>query len=81
MPDTWTATDGLGRTLPTYAETGGVRYASLAEALRTAGRGGTVTLLTNATAPASLVAGRTIVNNGYLLVTYNDFHATVIMLH
>jgi hypothetical protein len=63
------------------AETGGVRYASLAEALRAAGRGGTVTLLTNATGPASLAASRTIVTNGHILVTYNDFHGTVIMLY
>ena len=50
----------------------GVRYDSIADALRAAGRGGTVTLLTNVVAPASLTAGRTIVNNGYLFVTYND---------
>jgi hypothetical protein len=50
----------------------GVRYASIADALRAAGRGGTVTLLTNVVAPASLAAGRTIVNNGYQFVTYND---------
>ena len=62
------------------AEVGGIRYASLAEALRAAGRGGTVTLLTNATAPASLAAGRTIVNNGHVLVLLNDLRGTRIFL-
>ena len=60
------------------AETGGVRYASLAAALRAAGRGGTVTLLTTATAPASLAADRAIVENGHRLVKYNDFFGTLI---
>ena len=31
-----------------------------------------MTLLTNVIAPVSLTAGRTIVNNGHLFVTYND---------
>ena len=53
---------------------------SLADALRAAGRGGTVTLLTNATAPASLVRGRTIVPNGYILVTYNDWKGTLFFM-
>lgn len=62
------------------AETGGVRYASLAEALRAAGRGGTVTLLTSATAPASLVAGRTIIGNGHIFVTYDDWRGTLFFM-
>ena len=62
------------------AEAGGVRYASLADALRAAGRGGTVTLLTSATAPASLTAGRTIVNNGHIFVIYNDWHGTLFFM-
>ena len=47
------------------AEAGGVRYGTLAEALAAVGPGGTVTLLSNATAPASLLNGRTIINNGW----------------
>lgn len=62
------------------AEANGVCYNSLADALRAAGRGGTVTLLTNATAPASLVRGRTIVPNGYILVTYNDWKGTLFFM-
>ena len=62
------------------AEVNGVRYTSLADALRAAGRGGTVTLLTNATAPASLVRGRTIVANGHILVTYNDWNGTLFFM-
>jgi hypothetical protein len=63
------------------AEVDGVRYTSLADALRAAGRGGTVTLLTNATAPASLVQSRTIVTNGHVLVTYDDWIVTLIIMH
>ncbi|MBP5544775.1 MAG: hypothetical protein ILM98_11910 [Kiritimatiellae bacterium] len=59
------------------AEVNGVRYDSIADALRAAGRGGTVTLLTNVVAPATLTAGRTIVNNGHIFVTYNDWHGTL----
>jgi len=61
------------------AEFGGVRYDSLAEALRAARRagGGTVKLLTNATAPRSLAAAAAIDANGHLLVTYNDFSGTL----
>ncbi len=61
------------------AEFGGIRYDSLAEALRAARRagGGTVTLLTNATAPRSLAAGVAIDANGHVLVTYNDFSGTL----
>ena len=55
------------------AEANGVRYDSLAEALRAAGRGGTVTLLTNASAPKSLAVGVTIVENGYDLLLIDDF--------
>ena len=62
------------------AEAGGVRYASLADALRAAGPGGTVTLLTNATAPASLASGRTILPSGHLLVTFDDFRGTLFFL-
>ena len=62
------------------AEVNGVLYTSLADALRAAGSGGTVTLLTNATAPASLVQGRTIVTNGHLLVTYDDWIGTLIIM-
>ena len=62
------------------AEVNGVLYTSLADALRAAGSGGTVTLLTNATAPASLVHGRTIVTNGHILVTYNDWIGTLIIM-
>ena len=47
------------------AEAGGVRYGTLAEALAAVGPGGTVTLLANATAPASLLNGRTIIDNGW----------------
>ena len=82
------ATDGTGNVAALrgqlsnawVAEAGGVRYASLAEALRAAGRGGTVTLLTSATAPASLAAGRTIVNNGHIFVTYNDWRGTLFFM-
>ena len=59
------------------AETGGVRYASLAEALRAAGRGGSVTLLANATAPSFLVAGRTIDENGHVLIVFEDFNGVI----
>ena len=61
------------------AEFGGVRYASLAEALRAARRagGGTVTLLTSATAPRSLASGVAIDANGHVLVTFNDFSGTL----
>ena len=62
------------------AEVNGVRYDSIADALRAAGRGGTVTLLTSATAPASLTAGRTIVNDGHIFVTYNDWHGTLFFM-
>ena len=62
------------------AEVNGVRYTSLADALRAAGSGGTVTLLTNATAPASLVRDRTIVTNGYIFVTYTDWSGTLIIM-
>ncbi len=62
------------------AEADGVRYASIADALRAVGGEGTVTLLTNVVAPASLAAGVTIVQNGHLLVTYNDTLFTVIYL-
>ena len=54
------------------AETGGVRYDSLTDALRAAGPGGTVALLANATAPASLFAGRTVIDNGWDLITMPD---------
>ena len=54
------------------AETGGVRYGSLADALRVAGLGGTVALLANATAPASLLAGRTVIDNGWELMAMPD---------
>ena len=50
------------------AEAGGVRYDSLADALRAAGPGGTVTLLSNATAPVSLLRGRTVVTDGWDLI-------------
>ncbi|MBR0056902.1 MAG: hypothetical protein IJP66_06185, partial [Kiritimatiellae bacterium] len=50
------------------AEAGGVRYGSLAEALRVVGPGGTVTLLANATAPVSLLRGRTVVTDGWDLI-------------
>ena len=64
------------------AETGGAFYASLSEALRAAraAGGGTVTLLTDATAPASLVAGAAINANGHIFVTWNDRRGTVILL-
>ncbi len=62
------------------AETGGVCYATLAEALRAADRGGTETLITNTTAPLSLVAGRTIVNNGHILVTFDDTKFTLMIV-
>ena len=78
-------TDGLGAIRGTFAnawvaEAGGVGYATLAEALRAAGPGGTVTLLANATAPASLTAGRTIDRNGHVLVVFEDFGGTLILL-
>ena len=60
------------------AETGGTGYASLAEALRAAGPGGSVTLLANATAPSSLTSGRTIHKNGHVLVVFDDFQGTLI---
>ena len=63
------------------AETGGAFYASLSEALRAArANGGAVTLLTDATAPASLVAGARIDANGHLLVTWNDWRGTLLFL-
>ena len=62
------------------AEAGGVCYASLAEALRAAGSGGSVTLLANATAPASLAAGRDINENGHVLIVFEDFGGTLILL-
>ena len=63
------------------AETGGAFYASLSEALRAArAAGGAVTLLTDATAPASLVAGARIDANGHLLVTWNDWRGTLLFL-
>ena len=63
------------------AETGGAFYASLSEALRAArAAGGAVTLLTDATAPASLIAGATINANGHIFVTWNDRRGTVILL-
>ena len=37
-------------------------------ALRAAGPGGTVTLLSNATAPVSLLRGRTVVTDGWDLI-------------
>ena len=82
------ATDGAARVAALrgqlsnawVAETGGVRYASLAEALRAAGRGGTVMLLSSATAPASLAAGRTIVGNGHIFITYNDWRGTLFFM-
>ena len=82
------ATDGTGNVAALrgqlsntwVAEAGGVRYASLADALRAAGRGGTVTLLTSATAPASLAAGRTIIGNGHIFVTYNDWRGTLFFM-
>ena len=52
------------------AEVGGVGYASLLEALRAAGHGGTVTLLTDASAPKALAVGRTIVDNGHSLTLF-----------
>ncbi|MBR4612704.1 MAG: hypothetical protein IKO40_08310, partial [Kiritimatiellae bacterium] len=54
------------------AEAGVVRYGSLADALRAAGPGGTVTLLANATAPASLLAGRNVIDNGWDLAELPD---------
>ena len=36
-----------------------------------------MTLLTNVVAPATLTAGRTIVSNGHILVTYDDWHGTL----
>lgn len=54
------------------AEAGGVRYGSLADALRAAGPGGTVTLLSNATAPVSLLAGRNVIDNGWDLAELPD---------
>ena len=62
------------------AEVGGVGYASLSEALRAAGPGGTVTLLTDATAPLSLARRCTIVGNGYDLDLYDDTITTLIMM-
>ena len=50
------------------AEAGGVRYGTLAEALAAVGPGGTVTLLSNATAPVSLLRGRTVVTDGWDLI-------------
>ena len=62
------------------AEAGGVYYASLAEALRATGPGGSVTLLANATAPAYLTAGRDIDENGHVLIVFEDFGGTLILL-
>ena len=62
------------------AEANGVRYASIVDAMRAAGRGGTVTLLTNVVAPASLSAIVNIVHDGHLLVTYNDAKFSAIYL-
>ena len=62
------------------AETGGVCYASLAEALRAAGPGGSVALLANATAPSSLTVGRTIDKNGHVLMIINDFCGTLLLM-
>ena len=62
------------------AETGGVCYASLAEALRAAGPGGSVTLLANATVPSSLTVGRTIDKNGHVLMVINDFCGTLLLM-
>ncbi len=62
------------------AEANGVRYDSLAEALRAAGRGGTVTLLTNVSAPKSLSAGVTIVENGYDLLLIDDFSGMIYLV-
>lgn len=62
------------------AEANGVRYTSLADALRAAGRGGAVTLLANATAPRSLAVGRAIETNGHLLLTYDDTNFTLFLL-
>ena len=50
------------------AEAGGIRYGTLAEALVAVGPGGTVTLLSNATAPVSLLRGRTVVTDGWDLI-------------
>ena len=47
------------------------------EALRAAGRGGSVTLLANATAPSSLVTGRTIDENGHVLIVIEDFNGVI----
>ena len=65
----------------TVAEVAGVGYTSLAAALLAAGPGGTVTLLTDATAPLSLIRGRTIVGNGFDLEVFDDTISTLIMLH
>ncbi len=54
------------------AEAGGVRYGTLAEALTAVGPGGTVALLANATAPASLLAGRNVIDNGWNLAELPD---------
>ena len=64
------------------AETDGTFYASLSEALRAAraAGGATVTLLTDATAPASLVAGASIDANGHILLTWNDWRGTLFLL-
>ena len=62
------------------AEVAGVGYPSLAAALLAAGPGGTVTLLTDATAPLSLTRGRTIVENGYDLELIDDTATTLILL-
>ena len=60
------------------AEAGGVRYGTLAEALTAVGPGGTVTLLANATAPASLLNGRTIIDNGWdVLPVFPSPRATI----
>ena len=62
------------------AEAAGVCYVSLAEALRASGPGARVTLLANATAPASLAAGRDIDENGHILIVFEDFQGTLIMV-
>ena len=63
------------------AEVDGIGYGTLADALLAAGPGGTVTLLTDATAPASLTARRTIVENGHDLLLIDDFSGMLILLH
>ena len=40
-----------------------------------------VTLLANATAPASLAAGHAIDENGHILIVFEDFGGTLLLLH